>query len=393
MKRLLHIIAVLLFVSQYSGLYAQTENTEMRVSVCVGEERLENLLTDEQKDNVTHLTITGTMAEEDYACLHRMLHKKLIELNLCDADIDTIPAHALECDNYCSGMFSKRIILPSKLDVLRDSSLSLCIGGECKLTLILTGKFPKFGKCVFSAHDYIGEICFEIFPDNEFCKEEEGGIYSLDGERFYYHNLHPNPEGRIKILDGTKIINGGAFECRYSREILDIEIPESVDSIGDRVFAFYHTALITGYWPATCWPRIYCMAKMPPALGEDVFYFCQDLLTLIVPDKESIKLYRATEGWNWFKHIWAIDNIGGSGVEPVVANSKISVYDDANRYIISGKTNVIQAVLYDCCGTIIMANNKCGKVLFVDKKTLRYPYSILRICYEDGTNETVKLKP
>ena len=392
MKRLLYLITVLLFVSHYSSLYAQTDNTDVRVSVCVGEERLENLLTDEQKDNVTHLTITGTMTEEDYACLHRMLHKKLSELNLCDADIVRIPAHALECNGYCP-CSSKKIILPSKLEVLGDSSLGLLIDGGCKLTLVLTGKFPKFGKCVFSLYDYIGDICFEISPDNTLCKEEDGGIYSLDGDILYFHNFSPDPEWKINILDGTKVINGGAFECRYNEELCPIEIPESVDSIGDRAFAYYHTPLVTGYWPATGWPRIYCMAKTPPALGKDVFYRCQDMLALIVPDEESRKIYKETEGWNWFRFIWSIGNIGGSGVEQIVSDDKISVREEADRYVIGGKTNIKQTVLYDCSGAIIKTNNKCGKEFFVDKITLKYPYSMLRISYEDGTNETVKLKP
>lgn len=61
----------------------------MYACINVGKERLESLLTNEQKQSVIHLTITGTLQEEDYAYLRNDLIKKLVELNLRDADIVT----------------------------------------------------------------------------------------------------------------------------------------------------------------------------------------------------------------------------------------------------------------------------------------------------------------
>ena len=73
------------------------------------------MLTNEQKQSVTHLTITGAQQEEDYAYLRNDLIKKLVELNLRDAYIDTIPAHAFDygCDGNAGP--KKRIVLPVTL--------------------------------------------------------------------------------------------------------------------------------------------------------------------------------------------------------------------------------------------------------------------------------------
>ena len=394
MKRLLYVIAVLLFVLQYSNMYAQTEQPEVRVSVCVGEERLENILTDSQKDSVTHLTITGTMTEEDYACLRQMFDRKLFELNLRDADIDTIPAHALAWEYDSPRRTSKRIILPSKLQCLADSSLCMNVEYYDKLTLVLTGEFPVLGKCVFSYGPVdVGNTCFEVSSDNEFCKEENDGIYSKDGTVLYYQNMPYDSYGDVEILDGTKVIGGGAFECRYNESLRDIVIPESVDSIGDRAFVYYHTNLVTGHWPTNCWPRIYCMAKNPPTLGKDVFWRCQSMLALIVPDDESVELYKAAEGWEHFTYIRPINNIGGDGVEGVKSDCKISVSDDGTRYLIYSTAKITHIGLYDAGGAVVMFGENCGKELVVDKGILKYPYTILRLSYDDGSNETVKLKP
>ena len=80
---------------------------DVPVSVCVREQRLADLLTEEQKNSVTHLTITGTMAEEDYAFIRTNRLKKIVELNLRDADIEMLPEHAFDfewrkCDSYGS---------------------------------------------------------------------------------------------------------------------------------------------------------------------------------------------------------------------------------------------------------------------------------------------------
>ena len=51
------------------------------VTVHAGENALETLLTEEQKQSVTHLTVTGTLLDEDYAFLRNELLNQLETLN------------------------------------------------------------------------------------------------------------------------------------------------------------------------------------------------------------------------------------------------------------------------------------------------------------------------
>ena len=72
------------------GIYSQTDS----LTVHVDGKPLTDLLTDEQKQNVNYLFITGTLADDDYAFLRGNNLPKLHELNLRKADIDTIPKKA-----------------------------------------------------------------------------------------------------------------------------------------------------------------------------------------------------------------------------------------------------------------------------------------------------------
>ena len=86
MRRLL-LIFLLLNVLE---IHAQTDS----LTVHVAGRPLADLLTDEQKQKVNYLFITGTLADEDYAFLRENNLPKLHELNLRKADIDTIPKKA-----------------------------------------------------------------------------------------------------------------------------------------------------------------------------------------------------------------------------------------------------------------------------------------------------------
>ena len=86
MRRLL-LIFLLLNVLE---IHAQTDS----LTVHVAGRPLADLLTDEQKQKVNYLFITGTLADEDYAFLRGNNLPKLHELNLRKADIDTIPKKA-----------------------------------------------------------------------------------------------------------------------------------------------------------------------------------------------------------------------------------------------------------------------------------------------------------
>lgn len=388
MKKILFTIAIFVIASLHSVLFAQSE---VRASVCVGDERLDNLLTEEQKNSVTHLTVTGTLQDDDYACLRTMLRKSLVELGLHEADIDTIPAHALEMEE---DVVLKKIILPAKLRHLGDSSL-LIRRFDNTLTLVLSGEYPTLGKNVFNYWHEYSNVYIEVSSDNKFCKEEDSGVYSADGTVFYHPNWRHDDWDyeyiKYTIHDGVKTISGGAFEGFSNNPESHLIIPATVDSIGDRTFALYHTPVPTGYWPYVSWPRIYCMSLVPPALGKDVFESIQNELLVIVPE-ESLALYKATEGWNQLK-IRTENNLSGSAVEEINADSRIVLSDCGTHYRVSSSAGIKHAELYSVDGAVIMNESGFGTAMNIDKSLLVRPYTLLRISYEDGTKEMVKLNP
>lgn len=142
MKQLLYTLLALFAALQQA--MAQEDNTH--VTVNVDGSPLESLLTEEQKAQVTHLIITGKLAEGDYAVLRELLANQLEELNLRDADIDTIPANAFSHEPV-NKYKEKNIVLPTALKhisanaFLRPGNLS-----SESLYLWLSGGFPTLGE-------------------------------------------------------------------------------------------------------------------------------------------------------------------------------------------------------------------------------------------------------
>lgn len=396
MKKILFTIAIFVIASLHSVLFAQSE---VRASVCVGDERLDNLLTEEQKNSVTHLTVTGTLQDEDYACLRTMLGKSLTELDLHDADIDTIPAHALESRIWYRDI---TIILPAKLKYLSDYSLCLRDG---TFTIVFTGDYPAMGNNVYhcESHEnrYNCEFKYVASDDNPNLKGKDGFLYSSDGTKLYVGSNSRAFENQ-EIEYGTKIINEKAFE---SKPILYsiLVIPETLDSIGDRAFADWSIAEMT-----TCghysWGYLTCLAVNPPKLGKDVFacsetqygpYIFEEYgLVLYVPDG-SEELYRAAEGWKNFWKIYPISEFHGgeSGVKSIGNDERVAVREREGYFVMEASRRISGVAGYEIGGRKIYSNTVGADAVKIPKASLAHPYTLLRISYEDGTKEMVKLNP
>lgn len=90
------------------------------VTVHAGENPLETLLTEEQKQSVTHLTVTGTLLDADYTFLRDRLYGQLDTLNLRAANIDTLPDIRTE-DIWASSPNKIHLILPLNIEQDRKS--------------------------------------------------------------------------------------------------------------------------------------------------------------------------------------------------------------------------------------------------------------------------------
>ena len=183
-----------------------------RATVDVDEGRLESLLTDAQKQAVTHLTITGTPAEEDYAYLRSGLLAQLDTLNLRRADIDTIPTRAFYSKTQQLDAHEITIVFPEQLKHLSDSALWNRDGFQ--MNYVLTGKYPTVGVDVYGNSHYPWNYNITLSAGNAYCsiiRDDDGFefIASTDGTIIYKTR---NSEGPCHIPQGTKIISDRAFE-------------------------------------------------------------------------------------------------------------------------------------------------------------------------------------
>ena len=284
MKTIFYLLSILFCIPCY--LYGQDDDTH--VTVHVGEQRLSDLLTDEQKSSVTHLTVTGTLEKDDYAFLRSYVLGHLDELNLRDTDIDTIPEGALmEMKKF------SRIILPFNIKYLEDDAVAFEYrNGKIEVS----GRFPTRGELYYPY--------FIISDDNPYCEKytEDGydDIYSTDGDTLFYISVIYE-EQRVKA--GTKVINSTALRNVEFFPQMNLVLPNSLDSIGD--YALNINILLatgvnkrdypngnSGSWDAG---NLFCEAPIPPKLGRNVFNREITWWNLYVPES-SLDLYRNTDG-------------------------------------------------------------------------------------------------
>ena len=378
MKEKLFIVVVLFLTHILPTVKAQTE---VRASVCVGEQRLADLLTEEQKNTVTHLTITGTMAEEDYAFIRSNRLKKLSELNFRDADIETLPAHAFDFewgDSYNGNIL--KVILPPSLKHVSD--YGLCVRrNHCDF--VLTGKFPTLGKNVYRSDivddSYVRRASVTSESGNDFIKQQDGALFSPDGTILYFV---PYYDGFV-VPQGTKIIYGNAFEGMCP---LLIDLPEEIDSIGSRAFANLEWNALTCMY---CDPLGYmiCRASTPPKLGEDVFN--EDIYNFVhVPD-ESVEMYETTEGWNEC----FISGLSYLGINQPRTNSEsLSFKKVGDNIKLKSSKRIGNIKCYSLNGRMIHDVDVHAREAVLNDRLLK-TMSLVFVRFEDGTSEAIKLKP
>ncbi|MDE6353719.1 MAG: leucine-rich repeat domain-containing protein [Prevotella sp.] len=378
MKAKLFIVAVLFLTHVLPVVKAQTE---VRVSVCVGEQRLTDLLTEEQKNTVTHLMITGTMAEEDYAFIRTNRLKRIVELNLRDADIETLPEHAFDFEwEYEKGYHRKEVILPSSLKHVSD--YGLCVK-KSHCDFVLTGKFPTLGKNVYcsegNGRDY--RTCLVPASDNDFVVENEGFLSSPDGSTLFFAKGEYFPD----IFKGTNIIYGNAFEgC----DIFIIELPEEIDSIGDRAFANIEWLVLTCLDCKDPGGYMICNALTPPKLGKEVFDDNQ-YNRIYVPD-ESVKLYEAAEGWKQCD-ISSLRTLGGIN-QLRSENGRMSVEKVGGSLLFKSPKEIDNIKCYSLNGRMMHDVDVHAREAVLNDRLLK-TMSLVFVRFEDGTSEAIKLKP
>ena len=383
MKKNIFIITICCIIAGMTcSMQANAQARPDSVSVHAGQKPLVELLTDEQKETIKYLTVTGKLLDEDYKYIRESLIIKLKELNLRDADIDTIPENAFKCDyDGISKKHGFSIVLPKKLKYLSDCSLC-AINVACEI--IITGNYPDVGKNVFCSaqKDYIYSPFVSISDDNPFLKEYDLSIFSLDGSILYHSHNDENLEYPNEKL---KIIAACALEYSY---LLNINIPETVDSIGDRAFANSQQNNYTGY---SFDISMNCRALTPPRLGKDVFIDSDlaEWVIMYVPE-ESLELYKAADGWKDL-HLegktFPTDDIVN------IKDNMFKILDNGTLYQITASQSIKAIEIYDVKGRLTNEVKVNRKEVSISKATLAKPYAIVKLTFGDDTYRIIKLIP
>ena len=334
MKRIFLFFALLSTIT----LHAQTDS----LTVHVDGKPLADLLTDEQKQHVNYLFITGTLADEDYAFLRENNLPKLHELNLRKADIDTIPRKAFYRWEYVFEYgvnYEYSIVLPEQLEVIGDSAFN-DVWGVLDYDILLTGKFPKMG---FDIFPYAKNKHFRIAEDNPYCKMEDA-IYSTDGKILYFnHRLTTIPE-TVEVIEEKAFQNQILLELIFSKSIKEI-----------KDYAFYNCDVPHLAGPGYCWGEFVFQTEYPPVLGQEVFggdrnlFFTDAILT--VPEGCYENYINADEQWKIFKKDRSETSIKSSKTE------KLQIRKTSMGWQISSDIPICEVCEYNLQGTLIKNEN------------------------------------
>ena len=306
---------------------------------------LEQLLTDSQKEKMVGLAICGYPQTSDFEYIRDSLLPQLEHLDLCHAEVDTLPERAFDTTLSENNATAKYIILPKTLTHLSDNAL--CVYPN-KVTYEVTGRFPSLGKNIYSHEGRPSNNIF-ILPSqgNEYLTlhtidptdgssgpvrgllpmkqtKEEGDslggsvVVSMDGNTLYYVN--PTACHKYAIPQNITRIHSNAMENK--RLQASFNIPESVDFIGDR--AFYGLQIVQ---TRNSSPVYYmsCSKNTPPLIGNEVFDE-SSLVTgshVFYVNKECISDYKNTKGWDKL-YYGDIDDV--SGIEEVKTAKEQSPY-------------------------------------------------------------------
>lgn len=393
MKRIL--LSALFILAMLYRLQAQ--NTETHVTVHAGENALETVLTEEEKQTVKYLTVTGTLLDADYTFLRERLYGQLDTLNLRAANIDTLPDIRTE-DILASRPNKIHLILPLNIEHIGVNFLSQF---SKYYSLEVTGKFPTFGensarlpssyntKVTLSDDNYSYRTETFRFPE-EWQPKTYTSIYSWNGNIFYYMNI--GVEGNYTIKEGTKIIHGTAFR-NLRLPTFTLILPASLDSIGDSAFECTECPVLTGY--GSSGDGIICYAIEPPKLGKDVFKNSVLEISNLYVHEVSIEKYKQADGWNRALDIRAIETMGQppSHAYEQIHKKNISVVAMPDSYELTFTQKPIYMEMYSTNGILFTKQTIDSYTLSIGRNQLANPYTIARVYFDNGTTETIKLIP
>ncbi len=261
-------------------------------------------------DSITSVTLPATINSLGSHCFRECSRLKSVNI---PEGINRIPNSAFY---KCTDLQS--VTTPSTLTSIMDGAFYLCINLR---SVVLNEGLRSIGNSVFERCKNLETINFPstLTAIGETCFGENTAlttitipvsVETIPQYTFYFSGLKT-----VTLNEGLRSIDYAAFfECR---KLSRINLPSTLDSIGDKVFM-----------RCSSLDSLIVRCSTPPALGKEVF--SAYTAKLIVP-AGSIDAYRSHEVWGLFTDITEESGVvinETTGIRPVL-NSSFTIHDDA----------------------------------------------------------------
>lgn len=332
---------------------------------------LKDAMTEEQKQTVTDLTLTGSMNDADFYLIRDYM-PKLKYLDMKQVDVDTIPKKA-----FYENLIIYEIILPLNIKFIGDEAF-----WESKAKFYITGSFPKLGNKAFNGmagrRPYITE-------DNASCISVDNSIYSSDGKiLYYYYDAGLIPEG-------TEVVAERAFDCSCLEN--NIIFPSTLKRIEKCAFKNTEILVPVGSYHHTT-EYFSFKSENPPVLAEDAFVgkiFHQYPQPYARVPKDMRAIYKNSDPqWSAFKYILEEGEEDPGSINPNTSTRSLTVVKNETHWVLKGESMIKSIDVFTPSGKLL-DSILCDNTEACLPATYFHGIRILKVQYENGQVEVIKL--
>ena len=131
-------------------------------------------------------------------------------------------------------------------------------------------------------------------------------------------------------------------------------------------------------------------------IGQDVFKRSVLEQSLLYVPQVSIEKYKNTEGWNQAPEICAIETHGDlppSRISTQICESKVSITPMTDYYELNFSQKPLYIETYSTSGMLLTKQTTTSSFLYIERKRLASPYTIVRVYFANQATEAFKLIP
>ena len=285
------------------------------------------LIAEEQKYEITNLTLTGNLNGTDIGYIREMAGRnvtgqstsgKLSILNLADANI--VSGGDYYYSYYGNEYYTKNNEIGSRF-----------FGYDNKLTSVtIPNSVTLIGKDAFSA---CPELTSVTIP-NSVTSIEEWAFWECSGLT------------EITIPNSVTEIRMGVFGCCLG--LTEITIPNSVTEIGDGAFV-----------DCTGLKKIYATNPIPPTCDNYPFKNVSKTDCILYVPVGSLQAYKAADHWSDFENIVEMD-MASISVDNSTADN-FNAYMQGNTLIVEGAGQSMNVAVYNQAGVLVQSLFAAGE--------------------------------